>query len=192
MTGKKILLAIVAVSVLGLAAAIALSPYGKKEGFAYPLMKTSVEINATPDSVFRFLGNSDNARRWSVFVNHIKPLNADSIKDGQPGARRRCFCKGDESGRRWDETITEMVPGKKRQLICYAFVDFPVSAQGLATEQLYQDLGNGKMRLTFTFFFKDRKPSLIESFCMYLSAYRVNDIFVRNMNNVKRLVETGT
>jgi uncharacterized protein YndB with AHSA1/START domain len=185
--------AIAAVAIAGAGAVlmIVLSPYGKHEGFPYPLMKTTVEIDAAPDSVFRYLGNSDNARRWSVFVNHINTLNGDSVPDGAVGSRRRAFCNADEQGRQWDELISEVEPGKKRQLELSAFKDFPVTAENMATEQLYEPLDGGRCRLTFTVFFKGPGPSLRETFLMYLASYRIEAIFVANMNNVKRLVETG-
>jgi uncharacterized protein YndB with AHSA1/START domain len=151
-----------------------------------------VDIAVPPDSVFRFLGVSDNARKWSVFVDHITPLNADSVPDGTPGSRRRCFCKPDETGRRWDETITEVVPGKKRQLTIYNLVNFTAASQSLATEQLYRPLEGGGCRLTFTVFFKDAEPSWKETLEMYLAAYTIKSIFARNMDNIKRITETGS
>src|SRR5437773_1977483 len=117
---------------------IVLSPYGKSDGFNYRLVKRTVDIHASPDSVFKFLSNSGNATQWSVFVDHIATLNPDSIKDGQPGSRRRCFCEKDDSGKRWDETITEVVPGVKRQLTCYDYKGFPLTVGNIATEQLYE------------------------------------------------------
>jgi hypothetical protein len=176
---------------VAVALGVALSPYGKHEGFGYPLLEHTVEIEAAPDSVFRYLGNSGNARKWSVFVHHIAPLNADSVPDGAVGARRRCFCKADGNGPRWDETILETVPGRKRRLSCYAFVNFPVSADGIATEQIYAPAGEGRTRLTFTVFFLGARPSLRDRFLMYLAAYRIKKIFAGNMANIKRLVETG-
>ncbi|GEM_PF-573458 len=183
----------------GVAAMIVLSPYGRQEGFPFRLVKTTVEIDAAPDSVFRYLGNSDNARRWSVFVNHINTLNADSVPDGSVGSRRRAFCNADEKGRQWDELVSEVVPGKKRQLELSNYQDFPVTAEHMATDQIYEPLEGivekhfkdiGRCRLTFTVFFKGGSSAL-DSFCMYIAAYRIKAIFVANMNNIKRLVETG-
>jgi hypothetical protein len=188
---KKILLLLFSLAVLGLSGAVIFSPYGAHEGFSYKLIFHTVDIKAPVDSVFRFLGNSNNARKWSVFVNHITPLNSDSFPDGRPGSRRRCFCNADEKGTQWDELITEVVPGKKRQLTIYHLVDFSMSAGGLATEQLYEELPGHACRLTFTVFFKDHSPSWWESIKTYLAAYKIRDIFERNMNNIKRISETG-
>src|SRR5687768_2023175 len=114
------------------------SPYRHQVGFAYKLIKHSVLINVAPDSVFRFLGNSANARRWSLYVHHIAPLNANEVPDGTVGSKRRCFCNADETGTQWDEVLTRVVPNEKRQISCYNLVDFAMSTKGLGTEQLYK------------------------------------------------------
>jgi uncharacterized protein YndB with AHSA1/START domain len=168
------------------------SPFKIQPGFDQKVMLHTVDIAASPDSVFRYLGNSDNAKRWSVFVHHITPLNADSVPDGAPGSRRRCFCKPDESGKRWDETITEVIPGKKRRLTLYNMVGFAAASNSMATEQIYEPLEGGKCRLTFTVFFTEEKPSWKETMEMYFAAYSIKSIFARNMDNIKRLVETGS
>jgi hypothetical protein len=188
---KKTLYIFLAATVLGMSAVILFSPYGNHPGFDYKLVLHSVEINAPPDSVFRFLGNSANASKWSVFVHHISPLNPDSFPDGTPGSRRRCYCQADEKGTRWDEVLTEVVPGKKRQILCYNLVDFTMTANDLATEQLYEPLGGNKCKLTFTVFYRHNQPTLWESIKTYLSAYKMKSIFEDNMNNIKRIVETG-
>jgi uncharacterized protein YndB with AHSA1/START domain len=193
-SGQQTSLWIIALAIIAIAAMIVSNPYRAhpKLGYAGKSLAHTVDIDMPPDSVFRYLGNSDNASHWSVFVDHIIPLNADSIPDGSVGSRRRCFCKADgKSGKRWDETISEVVPGKKRQLLLYDFVGFPFSSDHLATEQIYEDLGSGKCRLTFTVFFKDAQPALMESAEMYLSAFYMESIFTRNMANIKWLVETG-
>lgn len=151
----------------------------------------SVEIKASPDSVFRFLGKSANAKRWSVFVDHITPLNADSVPDGSPGSRRRCFCKRDESGKRWDETITEVIPGKKRRLSLYNMHGFLASSNSLATEQIYEPLEGGGCRLTFTILFAT-PPSRTERMKVWFAKPSIRGIFVKNMANIKRIVETGS
>src|SRR6187455_1770069 len=98
---NKILFGTIAFLAIIICIVILTSPYGRSEGFEYRLVKYTVNINTSSDSVFRFLGNSNNARRWSVFVHHISTLNADSLPDGRPGSRRRCYCKEDETGMTW-------------------------------------------------------------------------------------------
>ena len=186
---KKIALFSVILLLVLFAAAIFLSPYSSQEGFSYKLVKHTVEIDAPIENVFQFLGNSRNASRWSVFVNHITTLNPDSFPDGAVGCRRRCFCMANESGTQWDELVTENTANTKRQLICYNLQDFRMSAEHLATEQLYETLGTHKCKLTFTLFFKDVRPTLWESMKMYIAAYQVKDVYERNMSNIKRIVE---
>ena len=101
--GLFFLLLLLAGAVVGV---VLLSPYGKKDGFSYPLVLHTVEVDATPDHVFSFLGNSGNASRWSVFVHHIVPLYASTVPDGRSGSQRRCFKTRDEKGLQWDEEIT--------------------------------------------------------------------------------------
>jgi hypothetical protein len=188
---KKWLLGICIVLILAVTGMIVFSPYGSQKGFSYKLVKCNVVIDAPVDSVFKFLGNSANASRWSVYVDHITPLNADSFPDGSIGSRRRCFCNKDETGAKWDELTTERIPGKKRQLLIYNMQEFSMSAEHLATEQLYETTADNKCSLTFTVFYKDVKPGLLEKFKLYFAGYKIKDIFYRNMTNIKRIVETG-
>lgn len=186
---KKRLIIIFLAIVCLFTAIIFFSPYGKYEGFAYKLVKHTVTINAPVKDVYSFLGNSINASRWSVFVHHIIPLNADSVPDGMPGSKRRCFCRADETGMQWDELITEVIPYQKRQLTLYNLKNFPVTANNLATEQLYESINESQCRLTFTTFFKDAEPTLREKIKMSLAAYKIKSIFKKNMANIKKIVE---
>jgi hypothetical protein len=188
---KKWTLGIGSVLLLSVMGMIVFSPYGSHEGFSYKLVKVNIEIDAPVDSVFKFLGKSANASKWSVFVDHITPLNADSFPDGSVGCRRRCFCNKDETGVQWDELTTVRIPNEKRQLTIYNMKNFSMTADHLATEQLYEKTADNKCSLTFTVFYKDTKPSLMESFKLYFAAYKIKSIFVRNMTNIKRIVETG-
>jgi len=180
---------IISLLVIALIIAVISSPYGKSEGFDYRLVKHTVHIDASKDSVFSFLGNSANARKWSVFVHHISPLNDDSIPDGLPGSKRRCYCKADETGTRWDETILEVQPGKRRLLSCYAFIGFPITAEGIATEQIFESNSDGTTDLTFTFFIKDREPSLSEYLKLHIGSYKLHSIFKQNLENIKAICE---
>lgn len=188
---KKIIIIFLFIGSVSFALLIYFSPFSYREDLGYRAMVHKVEINASVDSVFTFLGNSDNASKWSVFVHHIVPLNGDLIKDGQVGSTRRCFCYANEQGRMWDEMITEVVPNQKRQLTIYNMKDFSMEAPHLATEQKYKSIGMDKCQLTFTVFFKDHQPSMWELTKTYLAAYIIQDIFEQNMNNIKRIIETG-
>ncbi len=164
-------------ALLLLSLAIFLSPYGRKSGHSYRLVSHSLEIDATPKTVFNYLGESAHASEWSVYVHHITPLNADSISDGLVGSRRRCFRRADEAGTRWDELITEVVPYQKRQLTLNHLIGFPMSADNLATEQIYMPLSTERCQLTFTVFFF-QESSLIDELKMYLAAYVIKNLLV--------------
>lgn len=170
---------------------IVISPYGKHEGFDYKVVKTSIEINKPVEEVYRYIGNSANASKWSVYVDHISPLNTATYPDGTVGSKRRVFCNKDEKGRRWDELISENIPNKTRELELYNYHDFPMTASHLATRQLYEAISTNKTYLTFTVYFKDYKPGLIELYKMYLGSFWIKDIFERNMKNIKQNVEKG-
>jgi DNA-binding transcriptional ArsR family regulator len=164
--------------------AIWLSPYQYGKPMTY-----SVTINAPRELVFQFLGNSANASRWSVFVNHISTLNPSEVPDGKVGSRRRCFVNADEKGTQWDELITEVVPNEKRELSIYNLVDFPMVANNLYTEQIYESINENQCRLTFSVFYKNTEPTVFEHLKTYLAAYKICSIFERNMLNIKRIIE---
>lgn len=167
------------------------SPYGSKEGFSYKLIKESVVVDVSVDSAFRFLGNSDNARRWSVYVDHISTLNSIRTPDGTPGSIRRCFCNKNEKGQRWDELITLVEPNKRRQLTTFNLIDFPMQANGLASEQRYRKISKNRCEITFTLFFANHDPGFWDEFKTYFGAYQVRSIFQQNLKNIKRILETG-
>ena len=168
---------------------IAFSPYGSKKHFSYKAITQSVNINATPAQVFTFLGNSNNASKWSSFVDHITVLNTDSVADGSTGSRRRCFRNKNENGMQWDEQITNVSLNKERDLSIYNLQHFSMTAENLATKQLYINTGDEKWRLTFTVFFKDNNPAMLASMKLYIAAYRINSIFKENLFNIKKIIE---
>ncbi len=187
---KKLLRALLILLLICPFAIWGLSPYKKHDNLPYKAVAATVEINASPEKVFAYLGNSANAGKWSVYVDHIIPLNNDSIADGLPGSRRRCFQEKDETGIRWDETITEVEPNKRRQLITYDLKNFPMTSDGLSTEQLYESLDGGRRcRLTFTLFYDTYQPSFWELIKMHLGAWKVKSVFEQNIANVKRNLE---
>jgi hypothetical protein len=185
----RILLAVPAIAGAAVGLLVACSPYGMHEGYDYRLIKSSVLIDAPADSVYAYLGNSDNAGQWSVFVDHIAVLNADSIPDGQPGSRRRCYQQADQKGIWWDETVTVAIPPMRRQLVMNTLYGFPMTAPHLATEQEYFIPNDDVTELAFTLFFKDHTPGLFEQLKMYAGAYKVHSIFKKNLRNIKREVE---
>lgn len=188
---KKIGLSLFILIVVGLICLIVFSPFGNKEGFKYKILIHTVDINAPVDSVFNFLGNSGNASRWSSYVDHIVPLNGDEISDGKVGSIRRCYKEASERGQTWDERIILVEKNKRRQLIIYNMQEFDMKADGLATEQLYEVISPLKTRLSFTLFYKDEDPSIMDLLKTYFAAFSVKKIFEKNLSNVKRIIETG-
>ena len=149
---KKTIFVILLLIVLVFSGVVFFSPYRKDENYQYKLVKHTVFINGPVDSVFRFLGNSAYASKWSVFVDHIIPLNTDSFPDGLPGCRRRCYKDSAEAGIKWDELITVVKRDTLRQITIYNAIGFLMMADGLATEQRYEVIDVNKCRLTFTYF----------------------------------------
>ena len=187
---KRILLWATALLLLAVASIAITSPYGRKPGYPYRLVLYSVDIDAPVDAVFQYLGNSGNARRWSVYVHHITTLNSAQVADGQPGSVRRCYHQADEQGIRWDERIDAVAPGRMRRLLMFNLQEFPIQAEGLATEQHYEALPGGRCRLCFTVFFREgAHPTALEQAKTYIAAYRIKSIFRRNMDNIRREVE---
>lgn len=179
-----------AIIVLSIAGMIVFSPYGSQPALGYPAVMHSVVIDAPVDSVYGYLGNSGNAHYWSVFVDHITTLNADTVRDGTVGSRRRCFQYADETGAVWDELTTEVIANKKRQLTIYNMKGFFVQADGLATEQLYEPLEGGmKCRLTLTLFYLEHHPGMIDQIKTYYAAYKVKSIFAGNLEKIKQNAE---
>lgn len=184
-TKKILLLSIIALICIF----IIFNPYGHSE--YYPGKRSIVnviEINAPVEKVFSYLGNSANASIWSVYVDHITPLNPDEIPDGQVGSKRRCFQNPDEKGLQWDETILINEKNKRRRISIYNLVDFPMEAKGLATEQLYEVIDNNRTKLIFSVFYLE-EPDAITSFKTFVGSWYINYIFKRNLVNIKTEVE---
>ncbi len=180
---KYVKIAILSIFLLGLGFVLC-SPYH----YGKPMSHTII-INAPKEKVFQFLGNSANAARWSVFVNHISTLNPKEVPDGQVGSRRRCFVSKNEQGTQWDELISEVVPNEKRQLSIYNLIEFPLVANNLLTEQQYEKINENQCKLTFSLFYKNGKATLFEHLKTYFAAYRIQSIFERNMLNIKTIIE---
>lgn len=177
----------IAVVTLVLGAATIASPYRVHSDGDRPRLATSTDVEAPCDSVFDYLGNSSNASDWSVYVDHITPLNAASVRDGSVGSIRRSFKNADETGMRWDEYFTEVVAGERRELRIYNIVDAPTTAEGtLLTQQLYAPLGPNRCRVTFTLFFAE-PPSAPDWLKMRIKAHEIGRIFEKNLANIGRL-----
>jgi hypothetical protein len=174
---------------LSLLLLVLLSPYGQNEEHGYKLIKTSVLIQAPASEVYAYFGDSKNAREWSVYVDHISPLNSDIIKDGKAGSIRRCFVNKDKQGPRWDEEVLAIQSNKLRRLSCYGYHGFTISAGTLNTEQLFQKMENGSCLLSLTLFLPPGESTVLKHLKMYWAAYTVADIFEENLKNIQRINE---
>lgn len=186
--GKLVLAVVLGLSAV-VAALLVWSPYRRHDGFDYRLLKADVDIRAACARVHGYLANSANASNWSIYVDHIVPLNVDKVPDGAEGSIRRSFRRADESGLRWDEYF-EMVEPLRRRLLIYNVHGAPRTDGELLTEQIYEPLPDLGCRLSFTLFFRE-DPSLRDAILMRLAAHEIGRIFRRNIANVKQLNEVG-
>jgi Polyketide cyclase / dehydrase and lipid transport len=180
---------VIIISLTALAGAIWFSPYRPYQDAAGRYeVRNVIEIHAPVDAVWQYLGHSANASDWSVYVDHIVPLNPDAVPDGSVGSLRRCFQNPDEQGLRWDEEIVIVEPLVRRRLTIFNHVNFPMQSSGLATEQQYARLPSGGTRLTFTVFYP-AGASWWDALKTKLGGYQIDAIFVQNMQNIKRICE---
>jgi len=185
---KRILLWIMALLLLTIGALIYFSPFNDEKGKNTQVM-VSIQIDMPVDSVFSFMGNSDNVANWSVYVDHISTLNPNEFPDGVVGSLRRCFCYPDENEQYWDEEIVEVIQNQKRKLKITNLVDFPMEANGLMTEQLVEKINNNSTKLSLTVYFSDNSASNWDWFKMKLGAYEIQRIFKENLANIKKIIE---
>jgi len=188
---KLIGFTLIGILIVGILIIKIFSPYKKHLAQQYKSISNTIKINVPIDSAFAFMGNSQMAARWSVYINHITVLNVSEAKDGEPGCKRRCFYNANERGIRWDETILEVILNKKRQLSIYNMQGFPMMANNLVTEQFFEKIDETHCRLTLSVFFKDKEPGFIETFKTELASFRILQIFKGNMSNIKHILETN-
>lgn len=170
-------------------ATVAASPF-KKYHCSRSEIKNTILIHAPVHEVYAYLGNSSNASKWSVFVSKIYPLNSDVVQDGTKGSIRRCLVRDSYlENAFWDEVITKVIPNKKRQLSIYNLNHFPVEANGLLTEQQYESIDEHTTLLTFTLFYDKESIPLWDNLKTHFAAYQIEDIFIRNMENIKNEIE---
>lgn len=184
---KRIII-VLSLIILALIFMIIFSPYGKHDGFTGRLVINTVVVDASVEEVYNYLGNSDNAEDWSVYVDHITALNPDTHADGEVGAIRRCFKTEDENGIIWDEEILITEKNQRRRLSVYDLQGFSLMSDNLLTEQLYHEQ-DGKCAVSLTLFFDEGKSSWIDELKLYFAGYTVSSIFQGNLEGIKELNE---
>lgn len=176
------------------------SPYQRHPGTDRRMLSQSVDIAVAADSVFRFLGDSADSQRWSLYLREIRPLNADSVAPWSPGSRYRCFVRNageDRQRRSWDETVQKVIPGRMRLLVMHGFEGFSAAPDSLTLAQVFSPLQDadgrevGASRLTFNLYFT-REPGWRGTLQMFFAAYSIKGIFSRDLANVKRILESDS
>jgi len=66
---------------------------------------------------------------------------------------------------------------------------FPLSAEDIQTDQLYESLGPDSTSLALTLFFESDEMDFLDELKMYVAAYQVRNIFHANLQNIKNYVE---
>lgn len=153
--------------------------------FAQKKYKVSIEMDASSEYVFNYLGNSNNANKWSVFVDSIAVLNPFEFNDGDIGSIRRCYVRN--SNKKWDEEVVEITSNQHRLLRCFNYQNFKANPPHLFTEQTYEDTGNNKCLVTFTIIMHE-KPTIIQR----LGVIKTQSIFRKNLENIKLLTSNPT
>ena len=152
------------------------------------VLEESVQIHVSCNKTFDYLGNSDHASQWSVYVSHISPLNLHSHEDGSLHSKRRCFKNSNEEGIAWDEEIVEWEKDKLRTLTIYNLQNFPWKSEGLRTKQKYQTKENG-VELTFGLYKSTDSVSFWDSVKLRFTGYFIAYVFRKNLKGIKRELE---
>lgn len=157
------------------------SPY---EGYEEGSINSEINIESSCNAAFDYLGNSDNARDWSVFVEFIETINPNEFEDGNIGSKRMCYTKADRSGFTWEEEVLEKVNNKYRKISCYNFQNLNLKAPNLVTEQIYTQIPEGcKVNFTLNF---EKEPSYFSLLKLKIIGFRVKSIFDDNLENIRK------
>lgn len=174
--------------VLLLILALLLSPF-KKSNENY-ILTTKIVVEKPASEIYTYLGNSATASNWSMFVDHITPLNTDKITDGKKGSIRRCFRNADESGIWWDEEILVDIPSKERELTIYNLHGFIMQTYNLTTKQIYTPISETETELTFGLYKNAEEVGFVDWLKLKSSGWVIAHIFRNNLEGIKREVES--
>jgi hypothetical protein len=168
--------------------ALLLSPFRKAEN-NFVLAK-KITINKPAKEVYSYLGNSATASDWSMFVDHITPLNPDKVADGKKGSIRRCFRNSNEVGIWWDEEILADIPNEERELTIYNMHGFIMQTHNLTTKQIYTPISETETELTFGLYKNAEEVGFIDWLKLKTSGWVIAHIFKNNLEGIKREVES--
>lgn len=149
----------------------------------------SVIIDAPIEKVWEYASNSNNAKDWSVYFDHISPL--PGIPDGQVGSLRRCFRNADEKGVYWDEEVMVIEPLKYREIRTYnvnGFKEAKLNTFEYKVEQHYEKISDTQTKLTFQA--SVSKGMDLSAIYYALRDFRAgNRVFRVNLENIKSQIE---
>lgn len=153
-------------------------------------ISSSIVINAPVTDVWKYASDSNNAKDWSVFFDHISPL--PGITDGTVGSLRRCFRNANEEGKRWDEVVIEIVPEQRRIITTYNLKGFDLNllrnGDHVFVRQLYRAIDRNTTELTFQTQYSSQ-TRLRTRFSFGVSKKRTKKIFIENLENIKAMIE---
>lgn len=149
----------------------------------------SVIIDAPVEKVWEYASNSNNAKDWSIYFDHISPL--PGIPDGQVGSFRRCFRNANEHGMFWDEEVLEIRPLEYRQIRTYnihGYKEEKLNTVEYKVEQLYEKISDTQTKMTF-------QASVTKGMDLTAVYYMIRDfregsrVLRVNLENIKSQVE---
>lgn len=180
---KKILVVLGFLAVIGL-----LAP-------KYLTQNNSVIVNAPIDAVWKYVSDSSRAEYWSIYFDHITPMDD---KDGQVGSVRRCYRYANETGPTWDEMVLEIKPPNFRKMKTFNLKGFSFKGHEKIEFYVFQEvekLSDSQTRLTFAstsanLFEVISDPSLLQ---FVLSRFKpeAERIIKANLENIKYAIENG-
>lgn len=182
---KLLLIVLIAFAIL--AALVFFSPYKSQPNRGYAIIKT-IEIEASQEELYNYLGNSANAADWSSYVSHIETMNEEEFADGEKGSTRRCYQKDDETNT-WDERIELAYPYSYRRLSIYNLQGFPIESQALLTEQMYEGIDSATTNLSLTLYLNPDDANWTDHLKMFIASYKVGSIFEANLEKIKKINE---
>lgn len=150
----------------------------------------SVVINASLNEVWSYASNSDNAKHWSVFFDHISVIPT-SGQDGGVGSIRRCYRYASEQDVSWDEITFDVKPLESRQIYVYNLIGFRPHFFSKHSHyfvlQKYEKIDDTHTRLTFST--QPEPQSMISKISAWIGKSLTLQLFQANLENIKAAIE---
>lgn len=161
----------------------------------------AVIVDAPVQAVWDYGSDSTRAAEWSVYFDHIVPIEGDGLApDGTVGAYRVCYRDADRTGPRWGETTEAATPLEHREIHTFDLRGFQFGVLAQLTEyevhQDYEAIDADTTRLTFRS--RLRRPVGVAGFLVLpvlKAAYLLlgareagQQVFVWNLENIAAAV----